>query len=237
MWLTIQTEFFDLCLAPAGTHFSQSPIPPIKYQSLQVVARQRPLLNRALFQLKLPLHPKLLCLQTWHAPLRKILILPIITLPEFDMEKLGESTICNPVWAMDMRVHLSKYYPQSSPLCFRGCGHLGSLPHTLCEYPRIRGYWNKIFNLIHKTTGIVVKWDPTIALLNSRIPKVPKSTQALIHFIFLGAKMTIVRTWKSPSVSYHLTKQKNLLDNVSGKNIQHHSWLIREIQTYQGTLG
>lgn len=65
-----------------------------------------------------------------------------------------------------------------------------------------------MFNLIRKTTGIAVKQDPAFALLNHWIPQITKPTQALIHFILLGAKMTIARVWKSPSVSYRLTKQK-----------------------------
>lgn len=133
--------------------------------------------------------------------------------------------------------HLAKYYPQSSPLCFRGCGHLGTLLHTLWEYPRIRGYWNKIFQFIRKTIGIAVNQDPTIALINRRISKIPKLAKTLIHFILLGAKLTIAHACKSPSVSYRLTKQKNLLDNVPRKILQHYPRHFGEIQTYLGYLG
>lgn len=49
---------------------------------------------------------------------------------------------------------LTKFYFQSAPHCFRGCGHIGSLFHTLWECPKIRGYWNRIFNLIRKSTAL-----------------------------------------------------------------------------------
>lgn len=104
--------------------------------------------------------------------------------------------------------HPAKFYPRSSPLCFRGCGHLGSLLHIFWECPRIRGYWKKIFNLIRKVTGKTVPQNPIIALLNQKIPKLPKSDQIPIHFILIGAKLTIARAWKSPKVSFYLTKYK-----------------------------
>lgn len=102
---------------------------------------------------------------------------------------------------------LVTFFPQSSPLCFRGCDHLGTLLHVLWQCPRVRSYWNKIFNLIRKVTGIVVNQDPTIALLNRRIPKTTKYTQMLNHIMLLGAKISIARAWKFRSVSFHLTKQ------------------------------
>lgn len=76
---------------------------------------------------------------------------------------------------------LAKYYSQSSPLY----DHLGTILHIWWQCPRIISYWNKIFRLIHKITGTAVIQDPTIAFLNHRIPKISKSTQSLIHFIFL----------------------------------------------------
>lgn len=103
---------------------------------------------------------------------------------------------------------ITKFYPHSSPLCFRGCGHIGSLLHTFWECPKIREFWNGIFYLIRKTTGFAVQQSPTIALLNDNIPKVPKLSRSLIHFILLGAKITLAYAWKKPSVSLRQAKQK-----------------------------
>lgn len=38
---------------------------------------------------------------------------------------------------------LSKMFPDTSLLCFRGCGHLGTIFHTWWSCLRIRGFWNK----------------------------------------------------------------------------------------------
>lgn len=101
-----------------------------------------------------------------------------------------------------------KLFPQSSPLCFRGCDLLGSHLHILWQCPKIRSFWNKVFNLIRTVTGAVLSQDPTIALLNKNIPNITKYKQRLIHFMLLGAKITIGHAWKSPSVSFQLAKQK-----------------------------
>lgn len=103
---------------------------------------------------------------------------------------------------------ITKFYPNSSPLCFRGCGHVGSLLHTFWECPKIRGFWNGIFHIIRKTTGYAIQQNPTIALLNYNIPRVPRLSRSLIHFILLGAKITLAHAWKKPSVSLRQAKQK-----------------------------
>lgn len=140
-------------------------------------------------------------LDTWHSRFssayKGILNISLI---EADLKVLSR-------WYL-VPTRLAKFYPQSSPLCFRGCGHLGSLLHILWECPRIRGYWNKLFQLIRRVTGSVVPQIPTIALLNQKIPKLSKNNQILSHYIFTGAKLTIARAWKFPKVSMHLTKQK-----------------------------
>lgn len=41
-------------------------------------------------------------------------------------------------------------------LCFRGCSHMGSMLHIWWECPGIRGFWNNIFNIIQKVTGLQV---------------------------------------------------------------------------------
>lgn len=48
--------------------------------------------------------------------------------------------------------------------------------------------------------------SPQVALLNFPIEKTPKGKKRLIHFIFLGAKLTIARAWKGPFVSCAMAK-------------------------------
>lgn len=62
---------------------------------------------------------------------------------------------------------LAVMFPTSSPLCFRACQALGSMLHIWWGCPKIRGFWNKIFYLIRRVTGIPVTKSPQIALLNA----------------------------------------------------------------------
>lgn len=99
-------------------------------------------------------------------------------------------------------------FPTSSPLCLRGCQAQGSMLHIWWDYSKIRGFWNKIFYLIRRVTGIPVTKSPQIALLNVHAPKTPKYTQKLISFMLLGAKITIAKAWKQTKVSLTAAKRK-----------------------------
>lgn len=61
---------------------------------------------------------------------------------------------------------LAKIYPDALPLCFRGCGHLGTIHHIWWTCPRIRSFWNHFIALVRKVTGTAISQDPKIALLN-----------------------------------------------------------------------
>lgn len=104
---------------------------------------------------------------------------------------------------------LANMFPDSSPLCFRGCGLLGSFLHTWRECPRIRGFWNRVFSLLPKVTGLTILKKPELALLNYKTVQCSKPTQKLIHFILLGAKITVARSWK-PTVDSILLQQQNV---------------------------
>lgn len=47
---------------------------------------------------------------------------------------------------------LALMFASTSPLCFRDCQAQGSMLHIWWECPRLRGYWNKIFNLIRRVS-------------------------------------------------------------------------------------
>lgn len=105
-------------------------------------------------------------------------------------------------------LRLAKIFPGTSSICFRGCGLTGSLYHIWWECPHIWGLWNRIFSLIRKVTDISVPKSPEIALLNGSPFGCPKHLQTLIHFILLGTKLTIAKTWKKPTVSLAAVKRK-----------------------------
>ena len=103
---------------------------------------------------------------------------------------------------------LHQCFPSSSPLCFRDCSHRGSFLHVWWECPKIRGFWNRVFHLIRKVTGVPVAQSPHVALLNFAPAEASKSQKRLIHFMLLGAKLTIAKAWKSSTVSFTLLKRK-----------------------------
>ena len=105
-------------------------------------------------------------------------------------------------------VKLTSMYPTTSPLCFRGCHGLGSMIHIWWECPKIRGYWNKVFNIIRRVTGCNLHQSPTIALLNGMLPLTSKVTRKLILYIMTGARITLAAAWKKTNVSILYMKRK-----------------------------
>lgn len=85
---------------------------------------------------------------------------------------------------------------------------MGTMTHVFWECPKIRTFWFRIFGIIRRITNIPLQQLPEYALLGHRVPKAPKHTQALIGYIFLGAKITIAKYWKKPSVPLHAAKSK-----------------------------
>lgn len=77
---------------------------------------------------------------------------------------------------------LARIYPDTSPLCYRGCNLLGSMYHRWWTCQHIRGYWNTFFQLLQKVMGVAVPQDPIIAFLNHKQDKTPKHTQAFNFF-------------------------------------------------------
>ena len=103
---------------------------------------------------------------------------------------------------------LARMFPGTSPQCFRGCELGGTMYHTWWSCPRIRAFWKKVFWATGALLGTVISPQPNVALLNQCIPGLPKLSQSLAFFILLGAKMTIAKAWKKPSVSFLAFKRK-----------------------------
>lgn len=103
---------------------------------------------------------------------------------------------------------IAQIYPSSSPICFQGCKLIGNMVHVWWKCPRIRNFWNKIFTMIRKVTGYPIQQSPHLALLNFLDISALKNTQCLIFFILTGAKLTIAKAWKAPSVSFNMAKRK-----------------------------
>lgn len=105
---------------------------------------------------------------------------------------------------------LAKIYPDTSPLCYRGCNHVGDMLHIWWACPHIRRYWNKLFQIVWKVSGVSVLQDPTYALLKHRVKDTHKHIQSLILSMFMGARILIAGAWKKSMVSISATKWKIL---------------------------
>lgn len=84
----------------------------------------------------------------------------------------------------------------------------GSMLHIWWNCPKIRRFWNKIFQIVSKVTGLLVPKSPTTALLNIHIPTITKYSQKRIFLICLGSKLSIAKAWKCPKVSIQAAKRK-----------------------------
>lgn len=73
------------------------------------------------------------------------------------------------------------------------------------------GFWNGIFTLPSRITRVPVPQMLLIALLNESTNKISKSSQCLISFILLGAKMTIAKAWNNPRCWLH-GKEEDIID-------------------------
>ena len=62
--------------------------------------------------------------------------------------------------------------------------------------------------MIYRVTGYRIPRTPNVALLNAHLPHLSRSTQKLIHFILLGSKIAIAKSWKQHRPLVSIAKQK-----------------------------
>lgn len=95
---------------------------------------------------------------------------------------------------------LPKMYPGQSPSCWRNCGSIGSIAHTLWFCKSLSSFWNQVFALISSITGISCSPTPALALLHIGIEKFPTQSRCVILHLLYAAKLIITRLWKTTTV-------------------------------------
>lgn len=124
------------------------------------------------------------------------------------LNSIYKATTCTPLRELSIKIIqrwyltpeiLSKFPQHPSPLCWRGCGNIGTLYHTLWSCPHISDFWRATFNIIDQLTGTSSPLDPALAILNISIDKYPTTTRKIVTHILLAARLNIVRKWKSQS--------------------------------------
>lgn len=124
------------------------------------------------------------------------------------LKEIHKSSHCVKHWEMTIKLinrwhytpfRLAKYYPDKSPLCWRNCGYIGNLLHTLWECPSIKSLWNQIFKIISSITGNITTTNPALAILHIGIEKFPPQFRSVISHILLETRNLILRKWKDNS--------------------------------------
>lgn len=92
---------------------------------------------------------------------------------------------------------LSKMFHNTSPLCWRDCGHKGHLLHMFWECPNVTSFWNNIFKLLGEITGVITPPDPKLAILLIGLERFPYSVRHVVTHILLVARSLILSNWKN----------------------------------------
>lgn len=103
---------------------------------------------------------------------------------------------------------IATFVPGASPRCFRGCNVNGTFYHTWWTCPKVRRFWIRTYNLIYSLTQANLVKSPLHALLGRPVEGTSKSMRRLITFIFVAARISIAKSWKSPTVPFYLLKAK-----------------------------
>ena len=93
---------------------------------------------------------------------------------------------------------LKKIDPQTSDLCWAGCGERGTLIHMLWHCPKVKYFWSQIITLISKLLNTDFNLCPATCLLGYRnIQLNSKQNYKIANLAFIAAKRTIMINWKS----------------------------------------
>lgn len=104
---------------------------------------------------------------------------------------------------------ISKFCPQYSAHCFRGCTAPGeTYVHIWWECPIVSSFWLEVFQILSTMFSITLPSDPAVALLNSKPHHITHCQFKLPLFITTTAKQTIAKAWKSALLSILSVKRR-----------------------------
>uniref|UniRef100_A0A803J5Q1 Reverse transcriptase domain-containing protein n=1 Tax=Xenopus tropicalis TaxID=8364 RepID=A0A803J5Q1_XENTR len=84
-----------------------------------------------------------------------------------------------------------------SPLCWKGCGHTGTLLHMWWQCPPIAELWKQVYNLITIDLQKPLPNKPEVALLLHLPEKTSQTWRKLLFHIFNTTTMHIAKHWKT----------------------------------------
>lgn len=83
---------------------------------------------------------------------------------------------------------VAKMHPSASPMCFRQCGHVGTMCHIWWQCPNITRFWIRVFNLVNSVTGINIRRSPETALFQKLPEGVPKKINETNYIHIFGCQ-------------------------------------------------
>ena len=110
-------------------------------------------------------------------------------------------------WYM-VPARIASFVPGASPRCFRGCSVDCTMYHIWWTCQRVRRFWIRTYNFIYSLTQVNLVKSPLHALLGRPVEGTTKHLRKLIAFIFVAARITIAKSWRSPTVPFCLLKSK-----------------------------
>lgn len=93
---------------------------------------------------------------------------------------------------------ISKIHMGASPLCWRLCGEVGTLFHTLWGCPHLHLLWSQIERLVSTIIGHRQVLTPDMALLSLGLQGIPQPYRVVVSNILLSSRLVILRHWKAP---------------------------------------
>lgn len=101
---------------------------------------------------------------------------------------------------------LGHIIPNYSPLCYCGCALVRTMAHIWQSCPRVSRLWIRVDALLRTLLHCNLKRNPNKGLLHKPIDFPLCLECQLAAHLFTTTKLTIVRAWKSPTLSFKAVK-------------------------------
>lgn len=121
-------------------------------------------------------------------------------------KSIFKATCCTSLWELSHKIYLrwyltpqkiAKFQTLTSPTCWRGCQHTGTLLHTLWFCPAITNLWTDMEHILQDIFHSPMTFKPQLAILNLNTKSVPPSWRIVTTHILLVTRLLITRYWKS----------------------------------------
>lgn len=93
-------------------------------------------------------------------------------------------------------VKVSKFLPDKSPNCWRGCLTPGTMAHLWWECPKIKIFWQEVIRLIEVITGNAIPLNPWVCLFHGSEGAKSWYKTLLIPVLLNSAKSVIPKKWQ-----------------------------------------